>query len=163
MQRETPLSFRPMIIRELMRSDIATVTPETSWKEAAELFFARHVSAAPVVDDQGRLVGILSEKDLFRGLFPSFRDWIQTPESYLDFSVMEHRAAEAATKTVREVMSTRVLTAGPETPILKVGALMVSSGIHHIPVVENDALIGMVGRGDIYRAILRSYFGIMKE
>ncbi len=146
-----------------MRTDMATVTPETSWKDAAELFFARHVSAAPVVDETGHLVGILSEKDLFRGLFPSFREWVQTPESYLDFSVMEHRAAEAATKTVQEVMSTRVLTAGPDTPILKVGALMVSSGIHHIPVVEHDMLIGMVGRGDIYRAILHTYFGISKE
>jgi CBS domain-containing protein len=152
-----------MIIRELMRATVATVTPETSWKDAAELFFAQQVSAAPVVDGAGRLVGILSEKDLFRGLFPSFREWVQTPETYLDFSIMEHRAAEAATKTVQEVMSTRVLTAGPDTPILKVGALMVSSGIHHIPVVEHDVLVGMVGRGDIYRAILRAYFGIAKE
>lgn len=149
-----------MIIRELMRGTTATVQPDTSWKEAAQLFFDHRVSAAPVVDEAGRLVGILSEKDLFRGLFPSFRDWVQTPETYLDFSEMEHNAAAAASKTVREVMSTRVLTASPDTPILKVGALMVSSGIHHVPVVEHDVLVGMVGRGDIYRAILKAYFGM---
>lgn len=151
-----------MIIRELMRGQVATVTPDTTWKEAAQLFFDHHVAAAPVVDDSGHLVGILSEKDLFRGLFPSFKDWVQTPESYLDFSQMEHNAAAAGTKTVREVMSARVLTAGPDTPVLKVGALMVSSGIHHIPVVDKDVLIGMVGRGDIYRAILKAYFGMEK-
>lgn len=151
-----------MIIRELMRGTAATVRPETSWKEAAQLFFDHHVSAAPVVDDAGRLVGILSEKDLFRGLFPSFKDWVQAPESYLDFSQMEEGAAAAGSKTVREVMSSRVLTAGPDTPVLKVGALMVSSGIHHIPVVEHDVLVGMVGRGDIYRAILKAYFGMEK-
>lgn len=143
-----------------MRGATATVQPDTSWKDAAQLFFDHHVSAAPVVDGSGHLVGILSEKDLFRGLFPSFRDWVQTPESYLDFSEMEHLAASAATKTVKEVMSDRVLTATPETPVLKVGALMVASGIHHIPVVEKDVLVGMVGRGDIYRAILKSYFGM---
>ena len=151
-----------MIIRELMRGTVATVTPETTWREAAQLFFDNRVSATPVVDANGRLVGILSEKDLFRGLFPSFRDWVQSPESYLDFSQMEQSAAAAGAKLVKEVMSARVLTAGPDTPILKVGALMVSSGIHHIPVVEKDELIGMVGRGDIYRAILKAYFGIQK-
>jgi len=151
-----------MIIRELMKGTTATVGPDTSWKEAAQLFFDHRVSAAPVVDDAGHLVGILSEKDLFRGLFPSFRDWVQAPESYLDFSEMEQGAAAAGSKTVREVMSTRVLTAGPDTPILKVGALMVSSGIHHIPVVDKDVLVGMVGRGDIYRAILKAYFGMEK-
>jgi CBS-domain-containing membrane protein len=149
-----------MIIRELMRGTIATVQAETSWKDAAQLFFDHHISAAPVVDDHGHVVGILSEKDLFRGLFPSFRDWVQTPESYLDFSAMEHDAALAGSKTVKEVMSSRVLTAMPDTPILKVGALMVASGIHHIPVVEKDVLVGMVGRGDIYRAILKAYFGM---
>ncbi len=146
-----------------MKGNVATVSPETTWKEAAQLFFDKRVSAAPVVDEDGRLVGILSEKDLFRGLFPSFRDWVQSPEMYLDFKAMEEGAASAGSKTVREVMSSRVLTAGPDTPVLKVGALMVSSGIHHIPVVENDVLVGMVGRGDIYRAILQAYFGMSKE
>lgn len=149
-----------MIIRELMRGTTATVRPDTSWKDAAQLFFDHHVSAAPVVDENGHLVGILSEKDLFRGLFPSFRDWVQAPESYLNFSEMEHGAASVATKTVKEVMSDRVLTATPDTPVLKVGALMVASGIHHIPVVDKDVLVGMVGRGDIYRAILKAYFGM---
>lgn len=152
-----------MTVGELMKTDVVTVSPSLSWREAAELLLARGISAAPVVDDSGHLVGILSEKDLFRGLFPSFKDWVQTPENYLDFDAMEHHAADAMGKKVSDVMSMRVITAEPSTPILKVGALMVSSGIHHIPVVEHDVLVGIVGRGDMYRAIMKQYFGMGKD
>lgn len=145
-----------------MKTDVITVSPSLSWRDAAALFLGRGISAAPVVDDAGHLVGILSEKDLFRGLFPSFKDWVQAPENYLDFDLMEHHAADAMGKTVADVMSTRVITAAPSTPVLKIGALMVSSGIHHIPVIENDVLVGIVGRGDMYRAILKQYFGMEK-
>jgi len=151
-----------MTVGELMKKDVITVSPSLSWRDAAELLLGRGISAAPVVDDSGHLVGILSEKDLFRGLFPSFKDWIQTPENYLDFDAMEMHAADAMGKTVADVMSTRVITAAPSTPVLKIGALMVSSGIHHIPVIENDILVGIVGRGDMYRAILKQYFGMEK-
>lgn len=143
-----------------MRKDVISVLSTLPWREAAALFLAYRISAAPVVDEKGHLVGILSEKDLFRGLYPSFKDWVQSPEMYLDFDEMEHHAADAMGKTVADVMATKVMTADKNTPILKVGALMVSSGIHHIPVVEHDVLVGVVGRGDIYRAILREYFGM---
>jgi CBS domain-containing protein len=151
-----------MTVGELMRTDVITVSPTLAWREAAALLLSRGISAAPVVDDSGHLLGILSEKDLFRGLFPSFKDWIQSPEVYLDFATMESHAADAVGKTVADVMSTRVITAEPSTPVLKIGALMVSSGIHHIPVVEKDILVGIVGRGDMYRAILKQYFGMGK-
>ena len=152
-----------MTVGELMRTNVVSVTPTLPWREAAALFLAYHISAAPVVDDKGTLIGILSEKDLFRGLYPSFKDWVQTPEMYLNFDEMEHHAADAMGKTVADVMATKVLTADKSTPVLKVGALMVSSGIHHIPVVEHGVLVGIVGRGDIYRAILREYFGMVSE
>ena len=85
-----------------MKTDVVTVSPSLSWRDAAALLLGRGISAAPVVDNSGHLIGILSEKDLFRGLFPSFKDWIQAPESYLDFGAMEHHAADAMGKTVAE-------------------------------------------------------------
>lgn len=145
-----------------MRTDVITIRPSLPWQEAAALLYERHWSSAPVVDDNGRVIGILSEKDLFRGLFPSFREWVATPELYVDFSEMEAHATDAVEKTVADVMSTKVVLAESMTPILKVGAQMVASGIHHVPVVDDGRLVGMVGRGDIYRAILQEYFGMAK-
>lgn len=145
-----------MMVAELMKTDVVAVTPAMSWREAATLLYARHVSSAPVVDEEGRVIGVLSEKDLFRGLFPSFREWIKAPEAYIDLEHLEQEG-EGDVKTVADVMSHELITARTDTPVLRIGALMVSSGIHHVPVVEDGRLIGMVGRGDIYRAILKKY------
>lgn len=143
-----------------MRTDFITVLPTLSWREAAALLIARQLSSAPVIDPEGRLVGILSEKDLFRGLFPTHAEWAQTPHGFLDFEEMEPVTADMEGRTVADVMSHRVVSAHPETPVLKVGALMVASGIHHVPVVENGKTIGLVNRGSIYRAILGKTFNV---
>lgn len=72
---------------------------------------------------------------------------------------LEHleEEGEGDVKTVADVMSHELITTRHDTPVLRIDALMVSSGIHHVPVVEDGRLIGMVGRGDIYRAILKKY------
>lgn len=59
-----------MMVGELMKTDVAAVTPGMSWREAATLLYARHVSSAPVVDEKGYVVGVLSEKTYFVGYFP---------------------------------------------------------------------------------------------
>ena len=145
-----------MRVSEVMAVDILCVPPGLSWKEAARLFLEARVSAAPVVDASGSLVGILSEKDLFRGLFPRYVEWMAAPHAFHDFEAMER--PDVADRDVSELMARRLITASPETPVLKVGALMAASGIHHVPVVDGTKVIGMVNRGSIYRAILQKYF-----
>ena len=147
-----------MIVKNIMSTEFVTVSPDMTWGEAATMLLKRCLSSAPVVDETGKLVGILSEKDLFRGLFPTHRDWTETPHAYLDFQELEI-ASDASDKRVGDVMSTRLITAKPDTPILKVGALMCSSGVHHVPVIQDGRPIGLVSRGSIYRAILDKYFG----
>ncbi|MCR4312164.1 MAG: CBS domain-containing protein [Candidatus Uhrbacteria bacterium] len=147
-----------MIVGNVMTRHFVTVTPAMSWREAAALLMREHLSSAFVIDEHERLVGIISEKDLFRGIYPSYKDWTSSPHAFHDFQEMEKEAMRAEGKFVNDVMATRVITAERDTPILKVGALMVASGIHHVPVVEQGKVIGTVGRGDIYRAILKEYF-----
>ncbi len=149
-----------MRVKDLMMTEFVTIAPGLPWEDAAALLHAHHAAGAPVVDANGKLIGILSEKDLFRGMFPSYRDWIETPHAYLSFEEFEPDAADLAGRTVADVMSTRVITATPETPVLQVGALMAASGIHHVPVLDGGEVVGLVNRGSIYRAILARSFGI---
>jgi CBS domain-containing protein len=141
-------------------SEVQTCTPETPWSKAAKLLLEKQLPAVPVVDVNGQVVGVLSEKDLFRALFPLYKDWMQAPHAYHDFEEMEEEARSAVDRTVGEIMSSRTLTADLETPVLKVGAMMSASGIHQVPVVQDGKLIGMVGRKTIYRAILSKYIKI---
>lgn len=147
-----------MIVGDIMTRHFVTVLPSASWREAASLLLREHLPSAFVIDEQERLVGIVSEKDLFRGIYPSYKDWTMSPHAFHDFQELEKEAMRAEGKLVADVMSTRVITAERETPVLKVGALMVASGIHHVPVIEQGKVVGTAGRGDIYRAILREYF-----
>ncbi len=147
-----------MLVKDIMLTEFITVTPSMSWREAAELLLKHRLSGAPVIDANGRLIGILSEKDLFRGLFPSHAEWAETPHDFMDFQAFESRASDMRERKVEDVMSRRVIDARPDTPVLKIGALMASSGIHHVPVVEKGKPIGMVNRGTIYRAILEKAF-----
>ena len=146
-----------MKVKEIMHTNPFTIAPSVRCDEAVRMFLEHHVSGAPVVEE-GKLVGFLSEKDVFRAMFPDYKDFYLTPESALDYDRMENEARSAAECPVADVMSRRPLTAGPETPVLKVGAHMVATGMHHVPVVEEGKVIGLVSRGDIYRAILQRYF-----
>jgi predicted transcriptional regulator len=153
-----------MKVGDVMKSPIPTLSPDMSWKQAAAFFLEHHLSAAPVVDQSGKLVGILSEKDLFHGLFPQYGDWLVHPETYLDFEQTERETVEdVARRKVKEVMCCELITTNPDTPILKVGALMVARGVHQVPVVFQGKVIGMVQRGKIYMEILKKYFQLKKS
>lgn len=146
------------MVRDVMSAVTVVVGPEMTWQESAARLREARVSSAPVVDGEGLLVGILSEKDLFRGLFPKYKEWAETPNGFHDFEDMERDVASVAGgRKVKDVMSHKLITTRPDAPILQIGALMAVSGIHHVPVLESGKVVGMVGRGDIYRSILDRY------
>lgn len=147
-----------MIVREIMKTEIITIPYGTPYREVAKILLEKRVSGAPVVDERGQLVGVVSEKDLFKAIYPSYNDFYSAPSNFIDFDKLEQEAHQTSEKRVEDFMSPRLITTTPETPILKVGAIMVATGIHRVPVLENGKLIGMVSRGDVYRAILREYF-----
>lgn len=149
-----------MKVAEIMKKDVVVIKKGTSYQEVAEILVKNKISGAPVVDKEGKIIGVISEKDLFRAVYPSYREFYESPESHLDFEKLEEEAKKAGGKKVEEFMSPRLITANPDTPVLKIGALMVATGIHRVPVVEKGKVVGMVSRRDIYRAILKERFGL---
>ncbi len=149
-----------MFVKSIMQKKLVTVTPDMTFFEAAGLLLKNHVSGAPVLDKRGKLVGILSEKDLFRALYPSYKKFYLYPSEYENTKGVEETLSDAKHKKVSTIMSTRIISATPETPVLKIGGLMVATGIHRVPVLEGGKVIGMVSRGDIYRAILQKDFNL---
>jgi len=143
-----------------MKKDVVVIKKGTSYQGVAEILLKNKISGAPVVDEEGKIVGVVSEKDLFRAVYPSYKEFYESPESHLDFEKLEEEAKKAGDKKVEEFMSPRLITANPDTPVLKIGALMVATGIHRVPVIENGKVVGMVSRRDIYRAILKERFGL---
>ncbi|OGH75597.1 MAG: hypothetical protein A3G00_03820 [Candidatus Magasanikbacteria bacterium RIFCSPLOWO2_12_FULL_43_12] len=152
-----------MLVKDVMYTDVVCLKTNMNFLEAAALFLQNKISGAPVLDEAGNLVGVLSEKDLFRALYPSYQSFYQNPTPFLNEKELEETAGEAKEKTIGEIMTRRVVTTTPNTHVLKIGGLMIASGIHRVPVVENGKIVGMVSRGTIYRAVMRYTFPEIKD
>ncbi|MBI4135350.1 CBS domain-containing protein [Candidatus Uhrbacteria bacterium] len=152
-----------MLVKEVMKTKVVVIDKEMTCRDAAQVLLQHKISGAPVVDEKNKVVGVISEKDLFRAVFPNQSEFIENEGAYLDFEKLEQEAKGAGDKKVSEVMSARLITATPDTPVLKVGAQMIASGIHRIPVVDGEKLVGMVSRRDIYSKVLKNYFELWDE
>ena len=111
--------------------NVVTTRPEASIAEAAQLLQEKNIGAVVVVEGSGRIAGILSERDIVRGL-PRFGS-----------KLLEQKVAER--------MTTDVTTCSPDDRIGDVMKLMTKGRFRHLPVIENDRLIGIVSIGDVVK------------
>lgn len=141
-----------MKVSEVMTRDVITVAPETSIRLAAQLMVDHGVSGLPVVDDQGRLVGILSEGDLILRQKPRVgpRWW----QLFFDDGERLAREYQKATGiTVGEVMTRSVICIQPDASLAAAAALLDAHRIRRLPVVADGELVGIVARGDLIKAL----------
>lgn len=149
-----------MKVKDIMTSPVILLTLDMSFLETAKVFSENKITAAPVVDTNGHVVGVVSEKDLFRAFFPSYKDLYKHPEQFMDSTSLEDNAASAKDKKVADIMTTNPITTAPNAPVLKIGGLMVASGTHRVPVIDDGKVVGIISRGDIYRSMLKHYMGM---
>ncbi|MEI7741960.1 MAG: CBS domain-containing protein [bacterium] len=146
-----------MKVIEIMERKPIVLAPTTTYEEATSVLYSNDVSGAPVVGENGELVGMLSLKDLFRILYPFYSSYYDHPESYSDQENRESKVNEVKKKLIKEFMSTRLITIQPHMPVMQAGAIMLAHNVHHLPVIENKKLIGLVTKNSIYRAIIQQH------
>ena len=142
-----------MLIRDLMTTDVVAVTPSTPLKEAAELLARRRISGVPVVEPEGRVVGILSEADVLvqeRGAHRSGRGLLA-----LVFDSDAAWREKLGARTVADAMTSPAICIGPNRPVHAAAERMLDDGVNRLPVVEDDRLLGIVTRADLVRAFVR--------
>lgn len=143
--------------KDIMTKDVCSVMPDTGVEELGRLFVEKGISAMPVLDEEGRLQGIVSETDLVEQDKPlhiptviSIFDWVLYLEREKDF---HDEVKKITARTVSEICSRTVVTCSPETPVSEIASLMVDKKRHLIPVVEGDKVVGVVARLDIIRSM----------
>jgi len=143
-----------MHARDVMLSPVITVKSSAMVKEVAELLLEKRISAAPVVDDQGKLVGIVSEGDLLHraeaGTERHRSWWLQ---GLLGDDVLAADFIRAHARKVSDLMTKRVITASPETPLHELAGLMEKNAIKRVPILENGQLVGIVSRANLIQAV----------
>jgi len=143
-----------MKVRELMRKKLITISPDTSYEGAIRLMHGESLSAVMVVDAGGTLVGILSEKDLFRAMYPDYGEYFVEPEAFTDEDEREQRLTTLRKQLVRDFMSTHVYSVTPETNLMVAGGIMLSHHIHQLPVLEGGKLVGVLSREYLFKKLL---------
>ena len=126
-----------MKTRDVMTSSVITVSPDTPVPTAATLLYSHGFTAAPVVDADGQIIGIVTEADLARS--PVVPDWW-----------MIQREPDP---TVGQVMTSEPRVMHPEDDLADVVAVMLDSSIRSIPIVEDGELVGIVTRQDVLRVV----------
>jgi CBS domain-containing protein len=110
-------------VRDIMTAEVATVSPEMPVENAARMLFSQSISGMPVVDTDGKLVGVITEFDII--------------------------AKEGA--TVADIMTTDVVTVSEDTDAETVAQILTSRRVRRVPVVQDGAVVGIVSRSDLVR------------
>jgi CBS domain-containing protein len=142
-----------------MTRQVHTVTPETAVEELAQTFLRTGVSALPVVDAAGKLVGVVTETDLVEQNKPlhiptviALFDWVLYLESEKEFQA---EVSRISARKVGEICSRELVTCAPETPVSDIARLMSEKKVHLVPVVDGERLVGVVARLDLIRTMGR--------
>jgi CBS domain-containing protein len=143
-----------MKARDVMVSPVITVKQSCTVRDVAKTFVEHRISGVPVVDDHGKLVGIVSESDLMHrseaGTERKRSWWLQalTADETL---VADYVKAHAC--RVTDVMTHQVITAAPDATLRDIAALLEKSSIKRVPIVENGQLVGIVSRANLVQAV----------
>jgi CBS-domain-containing membrane protein len=145
--------------RDIMTQEVITTTPETSVTEVAALLDKNRISGVPVVDKEEKVVGVITQSDLVArardlelppaiALF-DLRLFLETPGHF------KKRLEKMLGVTVAEVMTPKLHTVFPETPVNQIADLMAKKKVHTVPVLEGGKLVGVIGKIDLIRAQAR--------
>ena len=148
-------------VNEVMSPDVVTLRPDQSVEEAADVLAGKKIGAAPVVDADGKLVGLLRDEDL---IVSEANLHVPTAISFLGADIVlpsslhrfEHELKKAAGATVADVMTTEFETVKPDDNLEDLATLMHDRDVTHVPVVDDGKLAGIVARGDLVRFLSRT-------
>jgi CBS domain-containing protein len=144
-----------MRARDIMTTDPVTVPPETPLDAVAAVMAERHVSGLPVLDADGRLVGLVTDGDLMRRLSAKEDKPASFFAAILGANADQALAyARAHGRRVRDVMSTNLATVAEDATVEEVAHILESKRIRRVPVVRDGRLVGVVSRADLLRAVM---------
>lgn len=121
-----------MLVKERLKkktNEVIAVKPGTGTLDAMDLMINRGVRCLPVIDGEGKLLGIVDDKDIFRAIH----------EDHEGFKKL----------TVEELMVSDLIFGVPEDDIDYIGGLMKKNSIHYVPIMEKKRVIGLISRSDV--------------
>jgi acetoin utilization protein AcuB len=131
-----------MLVRDWMSSNLITASPDTTLLAAAETMKEHSIRRLPVVDDDGRVLGIISDRDL-KAASPSLVSTIDVHEHHYLFREFK----------VKDIMTRKVVSVSPGDTVERAAVLMHQRKISGLPVIQDDCLVGVITLDDVSRVL----------
>jgi len=148
-------------VSEIMSTKVIAVPEKATLREVGETLEKYDINGAPVVDGNGKVVGIITRADIFRSMLPGYLDLYEDEPYLMDSEcvdyvdlIFEARIGKMQEIKVNEVMGTPPITVGTNTPVVKAGSLMLRRKVKQLPVLKGMKLVGIVTLTDINRSLL---------
>jgi CBS-domain-containing membrane protein len=147
-------------VKDIMSKDVITVTEGTSIKELAKILSEHRINGAPVVDDDGKVQGVVSESDLVMlqknlhiPTVVAIFDAVVYLESLKQF---EEELGKMTSTVVKDIYNKDYVAVTPESLISEVATIMDEKKLGTVPVIDDGKLVGIVGRVDIVRSLINA-------
>ena len=150
------------LVRDVMSTNLFATRPDASVNDAADLLAEKGIASLPVIDETGKLVGILRDDDLIaseaRVHVPTFINFLGLGMPFPgEMKHLEHELKKIAGASVHDVMDDAPLTVGPDQTLEDVATIMHERNVNSVPVVDDDGkVVGIVTRADLVRDIART-------
>ncbi|MBA4348465.1 MAG: hypothetical protein C0415_00540 [Thermodesulfovibrio sp.] len=145
--------------KDIMTRDVITVKPATTIEELARILMQNKVSGAPVVNDEGDLIGIVTENDLIsqnkRFHIPTIVRLFDAFIVFASTSRIEKEIKKMAAVTVDGICTKEVISVTEDTPVEDIATIMSEKKVHLIPVVEGKKIKGIIGKIDLIKGLSR--------
>lgn len=139
-----------MLVKDWMTTDPITVSPDTSVMKASQIMKENNVRRLPVTDEEGHVIGIVSDRDL-KEASPSKATTLDVHELYYLLSELK----------VKDIMSRKVITIKPDDTVEKAAVIMLENKVTGLPVIEDGVIVGILSQGDVFR-VLTTITGIYR-
>lgn len=143
-----------MKIKEIMTQKVISISPETNAREALELLVKMQISGLPVIDENNKLVGMFTEKEILAAVLPSYIEKVGSFVYQDNPKAVKQKIAAFQTTKVKEVMRQEVITIDEETSLSEAARLMLTKKARRLPVLnKTKEVVGIVSRGDLMKAL----------
>jgi len=146
-----------MLVKDVMTANVRTARRDTRIRDVAILMCFHRISGLPVIEEDRTIVGVISEKDVLRAMYPKVDEAMRLAQTPL-FEELESEYRDVLNLHVDALMSKRVFTVAPNDPILRAVSVMFAHKIRRIPVADHGRLIGILSIGDVHKAIFKDTF-----
>lgn len=150
-----------MKVHEIMSKKVVTALPTASYRQLWQTTFKKRINALPVVDARQRILGIITREDLLQPLYPEYKEFTETFMSALDFEKMEERIHDLEPRKAKDIMCKRVIFTRYDTQVMRALSRMMVRRVNQLPVLdENNRVVGMITKGDIFYALFRRHLTV---